>query len=119
MNRQRALVIVAGLLVLAVVSYLAYTFWAGPAGDRPTLMYFRADLWAYCRDGIKREYRRRLDVVYVSMDERGGKELAREYGVVGTPTILLLDGEGNRVNMLRGSLPRSLIEQAVEDLVGP
>ena len=68
-------------------------------------------------DGIKREYRRRLDVVYVSMDERGGKELAREYGVVGTPTILLLDSEGNQVSVLRGSLAQPLIEQAVEDLV--
>jgi thioredoxin-related protein len=70
-------------------------------------------------DGIKRRYRRRLDVVYGSMDERGGKELAKEYGVVGTPTILLLDSEGNQVNVLRGSFPRSLIEQTVEDLVGP
>lgn len=68
-------------------------------------------------DGIKREYRRRLDVVYVSMDERGGKELAREYGVVGTPTILLLDSEGNQVNVLRGSLVQPLIERAVGDLV--
>lgn len=68
-------------------------------------------------DGIKREYRRRLDVVYVSMDEQGGKELAREYGVVGTPTILLLDSEGNQVNVLRGSLVQPLIERAVGDLV--
>ena len=68
-------------------------------------------------DGIKREYRGQFDVVYVSMDERGGKELAREYGVVGTPTILLLDSEGNQVSVLRGSLVQPLIEQAVEDLV--
>ena len=68
-------------------------------------------------DGIKREYRGQLDVVYVSMDERGGKELAREYGVVGTPTILLLDSEGNQVNVLRGSLVQPLIERAVGDLV--
>ena len=68
-------------------------------------------------DGIKREYRGQLDVVYVSMDERDGKELAREYGVVGTPTILLLDSEGNQVSVLRGSLAQPLIEQAVEDLV--
>ena len=68
-------------------------------------------------NGIKRQYRGRLDVVYVSMDDRDGKELARQRGVVGTPTILLLDLEGNQVNVLRGSLPLSLIEQAVEDLV--
>jgi thioredoxin-related protein len=68
-------------------------------------------------DGIRREYRGRLDVVYVSIDRSDGKELAREYGVVGTPTILLLDSEGNQVNVLRGSFPPSLVEQAVEDLL--
>jgi thioredoxin-related protein len=68
-------------------------------------------------DGIRREYRGRLNVVYVSIDRSDGKELAREYGVVGTPTILLLDSEGNQVNVLRGSFPPSLVEQAVEDLL--
>jgi len=68
-------------------------------------------------DGIKREYRGRLNVVYVGIDRADGKKLAREYGVVGTPTLLLLDSEGNPVNILRGSLPSRLIEQAIEDLV--
>ena len=45
MERKRALLIVGLLLAaLAVVAYLAYTLWPTPAGDRPTLMYFRADL---------------------------------------------------------------------------
>ena len=70
-------------------------------------------------NGVKREYVGRLNVVYVNMDRPDGKKLAREYGVVGTPTILFLDSEGNQVNTLRGSLPPSLIEQAVEDLVAP
>lgn len=30
--------------LLAVVAYLAYTFWPASAEGRPTLMYFRADL---------------------------------------------------------------------------
>ena len=68
-------------------------------------------------DGLKREYRGQLDVVYVSMDRADGKETAAKYGVVGTPTLLLLDSEGDQVNVLRGSLPPPLIEQAVEDLV--
>ena len=68
-------------------------------------------------DGIRREYRGRLNVVYVSIDRSDGKELAREYGVMGTPTILLLDSEGNQVNVLRGSFPPPLIKQAAEDLL--
>jgi hypothetical protein len=45
MERRRVLVIAGLVLVLATaIGYLAYTSWAGSAGDRPTLMYFRADL---------------------------------------------------------------------------
>jgi thioredoxin-like negative regulator of GroEL len=68
-------------------------------------------------DGIKREYRGRLKVVFVSMDRSDGKELAKQYGVVGTPTILLLDSEGNQVSVLRGAFPAPMIERAVEDLL--
>ena len=68
-------------------------------------------------DGIKQKYKRHIDVVYVSVDQPDGKELAREYGVIGTPTLLLLDSEGDQVNVLRGSFPAPLIEQAVEDLI--
>ncbi|MBU0703493.1 MAG: hypothetical protein KKC18_06460 [Chloroflexi bacterium] len=68
-------------------------------------------------DGVKRAYRGRLKVIYVSMDRPNGKELAKEYGIIGTPALLLLDSEGNQVNVLRGLLPQSVIEQAVEDLL--
>ncbi len=68
-------------------------------------------------DGIEQKYRRHIDVVYVSVDESEGKELAREYGVIGTPTFLLLDSEGTQVNVLRGSLPAPVIEQAIEGLI--
>jgi thioredoxin-related protein len=43
--------------------------------------------------------------------------LAREHGVVGTPAILLLDREGRQLNVLCGSFPLTVIEQAVEELL--
>jgi len=68
-------------------------------------------------DGLKRQYRGQLNVVYVSMDRTAGKEQAKEYGIVGTPTLLLLDSEGNQVSVLRGSPAPAQIEQAIEDLL--
>jgi len=68
-------------------------------------------------DGIKRRYGRQIQVIYVSMDQQKGKEIAKEHQIVGTPTILLLDRDGNQVNILRGSLPPPLIEQAVVELL--
>jgi thioredoxin-related protein len=55
--------------------------------------------------------------VYVSLDRSDGKKLAKQYGVYGTPTFVLLDSEGNQVNILRGSLPLPVLEQAIEDLI--
>ncbi len=68
-------------------------------------------------DGIKREYRGRLNVVYLDITRARGKEMAKEYGLMGTPTLLLLDSEGNQVNVLRGFLSQSALEQAVDDLL--
>ena len=68
-------------------------------------------------DGLKRKYRRQINVVYVSMDRPNGRKSAKQYEIMGTPTFLFLDSEGNKVNVLRGSLPPSLIEQAIEDLL--
>ena len=44
MDKKRTLIIVSlALVALAAAVYLAYTL-AGQTQDRPTLMYFRADL---------------------------------------------------------------------------
>ena len=68
-------------------------------------------------DGIEQKYKRHIDLVYVRVDETDGKELAREYGVMGTPTFLLLDSDGTQVSILRGSLPAPVIEKAIEELI--
>jgi thioredoxin 1 len=123
LGKRRALIAVLALIVLGVAAYLAYASWFVSPADRPTLLYFRSDSCAYCKemapvvDEIRRKYRRRVDVVYVNMDRDEGKRVAREYGIIGTPTLLLLDSEGRQVNVLRGTLPTRVIEQTVEDLL--
>ena len=44
--KKKSVLLIAGLALAAVaaVAYLAYALWLAPSGDRPTLMYFRADL---------------------------------------------------------------------------
>ena len=70
-------------------------------------------------NGIEREYRAQLNVVYVSMDEEEGQEVARGYGVIGTPTILLLDDQGEQVNIVQGVPAEPQVIQLVENLLGP
>ena len=68
-------------------------------------------------DEIRRKYGRQVDFVYVNVSQDEGERIAREHGVIGTPTLLLLDSEGRQTNVLRGTLPKSVIEQAANDLV--
>lgn len=43
--KKKHIWIISGLLVgLIAVTFLAYTYWPAGTEDRPTLMYFRADL---------------------------------------------------------------------------
>ena len=65
----------------------------------------------------RQNYRRRINFVDANLDRPRGKELATEHGTLGYPILLFLDGDGNQVNILRGVLPSSIIEQAIEDLL--
>lgn len=56
-------------------------------------------------------------MVVVDIDQQSGKELARQYGVVGTPTLVFLDDQGRTVQVLRGSFPPATLEQVVIDLL--
>jgi thioredoxin-related protein len=67
-------------------------------------------------NGIRGDYRRKLNFVYASLDEKSGKDLARRHGVIGYPVVLLLDGEGNKANTIRGVAPRAVLEQAIDEL---
>jgi thiol-disulfide isomerase/thioredoxin len=68
-------------------------------------------------DEVKKSYGRKINFVFVELSERSGKEKAREEGVMGTPTFLLLDGDGERVYMLQGVLPRPVLEQHLDNLL--
>jgi thioredoxin-like negative regulator of GroEL len=68
-------------------------------------------------NGIEREYRAQLNVVYVSMDEQEGVDVARDLGIMGTPTILLLDEKGEQINVIRGVPAETQVIQLIEALI--
>jgi thiol-disulfide isomerase/thioredoxin len=123
LSKNRLLVIAAIILIALAAAYLAYRAWFASPTDGPTVLYFRSDTCPYCKeltpviDEIRRKYGRQADFVYVNVSQDEGEKLGREHGVIGTPTLLLLDSEGRRTNIMRGTFPQSVIEQAVEDLV--
>ena len=68
-------------------------------------------------DEVKKNYTRKINFSYIEMDSKNGKEEAREEGVMGTPTFLLLGGDGERVYMLQGVQQRQILEQHLEALL--
>ncbi|MEE8391706.1 MAG: thioredoxin family protein [Anaerolineae bacterium] len=66
---------------------------------------------------VKKSYNQRINFVYVELSGADGKELAREEGVMGTPTFLFLDGDGKRVYLLQGVQQHSFLEQRLDDLL--
>ncbi len=68
-------------------------------------------------DEVKKSYDRRMNFVFVEMHTAEGKTEARKEGVMGTPTFLMLNGEGERVYMLQGVYPRAVLEQHLDEVL--
>jgi thioredoxin 1 len=119
LTKRTRLIAVLLVTVMAAGVLLA----CGSAGDRPTLLFFRASNCPYCKqmtpvvEEIGQKYGSKLAVEYVTVDQSKGKELAHQYGIIGYPTILLLDSEGEKAGLLQGVVPRPAIEAAVENLL--
>jgi thiol-disulfide isomerase/thioredoxin len=106
-------------IILSAASLAA----CGSAEGGPTLMYFRASNCPYCKemtplvDEIRDAYGSRLAVVYATIDEPEGKELAHRHGIIGYPTMLLLNSDGEEVGVLRGVVPKTALEKMIDELL--
>ena len=115
--------LVALLAFLAIVLLLGCASCSSQGEGLPSLIFFRSSTCPYCKemtpvvDEIKRAHRGELKVVYATLEDETGRVLADQYGIIGFPVILLLDGDGERVSLLRGTVPQPALEQAVQALV--
>lgn len=68
-------------------------------------------------NGLKKEYGRKINFVYIEMSTPKGKAEAKKEGVMGTPTFLMLDKNGERMYMLQGVMPREVLKQQLDALL--
>ena len=66
---------------------------------------------------VKKKYDDRVNFEYIDLSTPDGKERGRDEGVMGTPTFLLLDSNGDRVYMIQGVYPASVLEQQLDELL--
>jgi thioredoxin-related protein len=55
-------------------------------------------------DGIEARYQGKLLVLHVDVQDLAGKELARQYAVLGTPTFIFFDALGKELWRSVGSI---------------
>jgi thiol-disulfide isomerase/thioredoxin len=66
---------------------------------------------------VKKEYDDRINFVFIEMSTAEGKQEARDEGVMGTPTFLLLNSNGERVYFLQGVQPRAILSQHLDEVL--
>jgi thiol-disulfide isomerase/thioredoxin len=66
---------------------------------------------------VKSEYKREVNFVSINLDKPSGKDKGREAGVIGTPTFLFYDRDGELAYRLQGVQPRELIEKQLDNLI--
>ena len=64
-------------------------------------------------DGLEEKYGRDFRIVRVDVDDRQGKQLAREYGCIGQPAFVLFDRSGEQVRRLMGAQTKETFEQEI------
>jgi len=69
-------------------------------------------------DGLERDTQGRLNVVRVDIQSPAAELVIARYGVRGTPTYILVDGDGREVwRQVGGSPDRPIIEHRLTQLV--
>lgn len=64
-------------------------------------------------DGIEADYAGRLRVLRLDVQDAAGKELADEYAVLGTPTFIFLDPQGNELWRSVGSIDAARVAESL------
>lgn len=94
----------------------------GVAGE-PTLIFIYTDGWppwqavAPIVDGLEASYTNQLAIQRVNAIEGDGPAIMQAYRVMGHPTILLLNAEGQEVQRFIGPTSAADLETAIESVL--
>lgn len=121
------------ILIIFIVPLVAYRILsnqeanqAGEAGNanRPQIIKFSALMCAECKklDGALKEiypkYKDKIDLVKVQVqnEDANTKNLVKKYNITLTPTMILLDSKGNKIDKIEGFVEKPKLEKMMKDL---
>lgn len=68
-------------------------------------------------NGLAETYGEDFSIVFVDVDTKRGKELAREHGFIGQPTFIFFDESGEEMRRLMGPQLVETFQQEIERLL--
>ena len=68
-------------------------------------------------NGLEDRYDGAFKIVRVNVGDNQGKQLAREYGCIGTPAFVLFDNTGEQVRRLQGAQNAATFEQEIDQIL--
>jgi thioredoxin-related protein len=68
-------------------------------------------------NGLAETYGEDFAIVFVDVDTKRGKELAREHGFIGQPTFIFFDESGEEMRRLMGPQLVETFQQEIERLL--
>ena len=69
-------------------------------------------------DGIEEKYGGDFAVVRINNATEEGKEIAREHGILGQPTLLFFDKTGRETRRLMGFQNSDALEKEIDRIIG-
>jgi len=67
--------------------------------------------------GIEDKYDQDFKIIHIDISSSKGKEKARDYNVLGTPTMVMFDDSGREVRRLMGYQSPKDLEKAIDRIL--
>ena len=126
MKKIHAFAIVGAVIVMTVGSLALFKQASASSdcvGEGPCMLYFYTDSCAVCKsmepihDRLGKKYGGDFSIKRINVDRSQGKKLAREYDVIGQPTYILFDSDGEQVRKLMGAQSAETFEREIERIL--
>lgn len=66
-------------------------------------------------DGLERQYRGQIAVQRINATEGDGPAIMKAYHILGHPTVLIFDRQGQEVQRLIGPQPAEVVEEVLRE----
>ncbi len=68
-------------------------------------------------DGLEETYGNEFEIVRVNIDTSNGKKVAREHGIIGKPSYIFFDQEGEETRRMAGPQFAEVMAQEIERIL--